>query len=219
MSYWTRILGVVDVSPMGRTQHEKTYILNTVLDHLPAITGSEKDMNIAINIGRENGSSSHDEFGMRTNNLTNCCGDRDKNGWLRTADNYYLTIYGDFRDRMFNQTFREFQKWLCRLAKRVDINHVSVTILSDDHKPYHIEKYGWINNPYADMFEMPSWVKGKDSEGEPTWCEYLMWEMDPYSGLPLQHMYKYVESDEVDREMERRESWRDKRIKKWDRDK
>lgn len=212
MSYWTHILGVIEVSPMGRTQHEKTYILNTVLDHLPIVTGSERNMNISINVGRENGSSSCDEFYMRTNNLTDSYGEKSrKHGWLRTADCYYLTIYGDFRDRLFNQTFHEFQKWLCRLSKRVDVNHVSVTILSDDHKPYHIEEYGW-DNPYSEMFEMPSWIEA--SEGEPTWCEYLMWESDCYSGLPVKHMYKYYDSEEIDAEMERRLQWAKERGEK-----
>ena len=209
MSYWTHIAGFLVVSPLGRTQHEKTYVLNTVLDHLPLVTGSEGDMHIAVNIGTENWSSTHDEFCMRTNNLKDRYGDHSrKYGFMRGSERYYLTISGDFRDRMFNQTFHEFQKWLCRLAKRISVDYVSVTILSDNRKPYHIEKHGW-NNPYAQMFEEPSWVKG--SEGEPTWCEYLLWEPDPYTGMPLSHVYKYVASDSVDKEMERRRKWRDKR--------
>ena len=114
MSYWTHILGVVQVSPIGRTQHEKTYILNTVLDHLPRVTGSEGDMHIIVNVSEsETTSCTHDEFGMRTDNLIDWYGDKSReHGWLRYTDTYYLTIYGDLRDRMFSDTFREFQKWL-----------------------------------------------------------------------------------------------------------
>ncbi len=45
MSWWTYVNGTV-VHPMGRTQTEKRYILDTVLAHLPLVTGSEEDMNI-----------------------------------------------------------------------------------------------------------------------------------------------------------------------------
>ena len=45
MSSWTYINGVITVFPLGRTQAEKRYILDTVLDHLPKVTGSERDMN------------------------------------------------------------------------------------------------------------------------------------------------------------------------------
>ena len=113
---------------------------------------------------------------------------------------------------MFAETFREFQKWLCRLAKRVDVIEVNVTIEADDRRePYFIHEIS-CNNPYSEMFEEPSWVE--KSEGEPTWCEYLMWERDPYTGLPFDHVYKYVESSSVDAEMERRRNWREKRIEK-----
>lgn len=214
MSYWTHILGVIKVCPMGRTQHEKTYILNTVLDHLPIVSGSERDMDVIVNVDPCNNSScSCDEFMTRTNNLRDRYGDRSRSrGWLRTSDDYYLTIVADLRDRMFAETFREFQKWLCRLAKRVDVDEVNVAIKADDRRePYFIHEISW-NNPYSKMFEEPSWVK--ESEGEPTWCEYLMWERDPYTGLPVDHVYKYVASSSVDAEMERRRNWREKRIEK-----
>ena len=40
MSWWTHIRGPVEVSVPGRTQAEIDYILQTVLDHLPRVTGS-----------------------------------------------------------------------------------------------------------------------------------------------------------------------------------
>lgn len=48
MSWWTYINGNIIVHPMGRTQAEKRYILDTVLAHLPLVAGSEGDMNIYI---------------------------------------------------------------------------------------------------------------------------------------------------------------------------
>lgn len=45
---WTCIYGSIDVNPMGRTQEEKTYILNTVLNHLPVVSSVEGDMNAYV---------------------------------------------------------------------------------------------------------------------------------------------------------------------------
>ena len=102
---------------MGRTQAEKRYILDTVLEHLPQVTGSEKDMNVyVIQKAGYDSSSSCDEFGEVTNNLTDDYGDRSRRrGWLRTQSKYILVVEGSFRDRLFDQTYKEFQNWLCRL--------------------------------------------------------------------------------------------------------
>lgn len=48
MSSWTYVNGTIVVSPLGRTQHEKRYILETVLEHLPVVTGSEIDMEVYV---------------------------------------------------------------------------------------------------------------------------------------------------------------------------
>lgn len=45
MSCWTKIRGYVEVEPFGRTQEEKEFILKTVLNHLPLVSGSESRMN------------------------------------------------------------------------------------------------------------------------------------------------------------------------------
>lgn len=213
MSWWTHIMGVINVAPVGRTQHEMDYIVKTVLDHLPQVTGSERDMEVFVNVNpHHNSTCSHDEFGMMTNNLRDRFGDRSrKRGWLEMSDDYYLTIYGDFRDRLFNQTFREFQNWLCRLAKRLDVCQINVTITADDHKPYHLLVNDW-TNPYSEMFEYPS---RNDPEKEPAWYEYLMWDPDRLTGLPIKHLYKYYESDDVDTEIKRRAKWAKQREEKW----
>ena len=48
MSSWTYIQGTITVSPIGRTQAEKRYILDTVLAHLPIVSGSKRDMNVYV---------------------------------------------------------------------------------------------------------------------------------------------------------------------------
>jgi hypothetical protein len=154
---------------MGRTQAEKRYLLNTVLEHLPLVTGSEKDMNVyVIQKNGFNSSSSCDEFGYCTNNLVDSYGNKSRNrGWLRTQDEYILVVEGSFRDRMFQQTLREFNKWICRLAKRIDVEDVLVEIKGYEESILIRNT----NDTYGEMFEDPSWCN-KESDN---WCEYLMW--------------------------------------------
>ena len=200
MSWWTYINGMIKVSPMGRTQAEKTYILQTVLDHLPVVTGSEGDMEVYVNQceGYES-SSSHDELGMQTNNLRDHYGNRSqKYGWLNHNDHYLITISCSLRDRMFEQTLREFEIWLQRLAKRVMVEDILVKVEGYDQR-YVFDNY----DPYYDMFECPSWSMGNNT-GEPNWCEYLMWSRWKDWSIPVEHVYKYYNDEEADKEMERR---------------
>lgn len=48
MSMWTYVRGLIELGVPGRTQAEKDYILQTVVDHLPKVTGSEGDVDIHI---------------------------------------------------------------------------------------------------------------------------------------------------------------------------
>lgn len=201
MSWWTYVNGIIEVSPMGRTQHEKKYILKTVLDHLPLVTGSEGDMDVyVIKKNGTNSSSSYDEFGESTNNLVDRYGYKDRErGWLDTQDEYLLVVNGTFRDRMFKQTFKEFQKWLCRLAKRVSIEDVMVEIEGRGQSTIIRNT----NGIYREMFEKPSWSMD-NRNGEPNWCEYLMWDRMKDGLYPMKLAYKYFDDEENDKEVERR---------------
>lgn len=205
MSYWTHIDGKIVVSPMGRTQAEKRYILETVLNHLPLVTGSEGDMDVyIIQKNGTNSSSSCDEYGQTTNNLTDSHGYHDRNGWLRIQGEYILAIDEALRDRHFDETFREFMKWLCRLSKRVWVKDVLVRIKNDYDKQYVINEFGFYS-PYSNMEEYPSWVK--ESNGEPNWCEHLMWDRAKNSDYPMILGYKYFRDEENDAEVERRRKY------------
>lgn len=203
MSWWTHINGTITVSPMGRTQAEKRYILETVLNHLPLVTGSEQDMNVYI--VQKNGhdsSSSCDEHGQHTNNLIDRYGGHNyEKGWLEVQSQYILVVNGNFRDRMFEETFREFMKWLCRLAKRVLLEDILVRI--DGYaQSYLINDRCDFDSPYYKMNEDPSW--STNSTGEPCWAEYLMWDRAKGSDYPMLLAYKYFRDDENDAEAERR---------------
>jgi len=202
MSYWTHITGTIAVEPFGRTQAEKRYILDTVLEHLPLVTGSERNMEVyVVQPNGTTSSSSCDEFGERTNNLVDTYGDKSRRyGWLRTQRGYLLTISSNFRDRTFDETHREFVKWLTRLAKRVNVVDICVK-LSDENR----QKIFSNANPFDEMYEWPSWV---NKNGEPAWWEYLAWE--PAKGImyPMKLMYKYYNDAENDAEMARRIAYR-----------
>ena len=203
MSQWAYVRGVVIVSPMGRTQPEKRYILDTVLAHLPRVTGSEKDMDVyVIQKNGHDSSSSCDEFGMNTDNLESIYGGKSNRGWLNVQSQYILAVDGSLRDRTFEETKKEFVKWLCRLAKRVTVEEILVTVESIDGSMLIREDMG----AFWNMFEDPSWVK---KDHEPTWCEYLMWDKAKGSDMPMMLAYKYYADDENDAEVERRMGYDD----------
>lgn len=172
MSAWTYINGTITVDAVGRTQAEKEYILKTILDHLPLVTGSEGDMNVyLLQTNGYNSSSSVDEFGNNTNNLIDRYGYHDrKSGSLKTQSRYIIVVDGAFRDRYFDTTFIEFNKWLCRLSKRVFIDDVFVKLTDYETEYVFTNK----NEVYSNMFEEVSWVD-KNEDSEPAWWEYLMW--------------------------------------------
>lgn len=193
MSYWTYVRGFIEVTPMGRTQAEVRYILDTVLSHLPLVTGSERDMSVhVIQKNGRNESSSHNEFGQWI-----------PREWHEMQRNYLLIVEGNLRDRLLEQTKREFLKWLCRLAKRVFVEDILVrisgfdgSVVIDDEKPFY------------EMFEDPSWiVHEKGKEDSVNWCEYLMWDRAKDSDYPLKLAYKYIDDPENDAEFQRRREY------------
>lgn len=199
MSLWTHINGTITIDAIGRTQAEKRYILDTILTHLPIVSGSEDDMHTyLIQTDGNNHICGTDEFDLFTNYQTDEYGHRDRCspgcGGLQMQDNYILVVDGDFRDRMFDQTFHEFTKWLCRLAKRAYIKDVLVKLTSDDKDDYLFTNQ---NHAFSDMFEYPSWTYG-NTTGEPAWYEYLMWQGTEY-GLPRLLAHKYVKDDANDK--------------------
>ena len=213
MSNWTHIRGVITVSPFGRTQAEKRYILDTVLEHLPRVTGSEGDMEVHV-IQRSGHDESHseDEFGMCTNNLINWWTGRTRSrehGRLELQNEYFLVVEADLRDRVFEETKKEFVKWLVRLAKRVFVDAVLVTVEDRLYKKWLINE----DRKFWDLHEPPTWSpdyiadeKKRDFVG-PNWCEYLMWDRGYNTDMPLKLTYKYYQSAENDAEFFRRERW------------
>lgn len=192
MSSWTYITGMITVCPMGRTQPEKRYILDTVLEHMPRVSGSEEDMHVhVIQKHGHNSSCSHNEFGERILWKDN-----------ETQTDYFVIIEGALRDRHFDETLRELNKWLNRLAKRAGIEELLVRLKGLDSNWEMKELVISDSKPYEQMMEWPSW--SDRSGGEPAWCEYLMWDSAKDSWYPMTLLYKYYNDPENDAEVERR---------------
>lgn len=192
MSSWTHINGAIIVRPAGRSQPEIEYVLRTVLDHLPMVTGSEGPMHVYVQKCEGfNSSSSHDEFGQPSNLGS---------GHFKTQREYIIAVDGRLRDREFSRTYREFQRWLCRLAKRVRVEDVLVRVSGYDRSAV-------IDDPgerYHSMYELPSWCNGSK---EPAWYEFMLWDRSLSSDLPLLLQYKYYTEPKDDEEAERRLSY------------
>lgn len=161
MSKWAYAKGIVHVSPYGRTQAECRYILETVLAHLPKVTGSEENMYIHIvQCAGYNTSSNVDEFYVFHDEK------------IEMQDNYLIVVEGYFRDRGFEETYRAFVAWLMRLAKRVWTDSCVVQISGYDAAGH--EKRVVISpsaDTLSDLFEWYSWA----GKGTVNWSEYLIW--------------------------------------------
>lgn len=192
MSFWTYIDGSITVRPLGSTQAEKRYVLETVLNHLPQVTGSERNMRIHIvqKYGH-NSSSSHNEF----DEVMSYRGFGES--WMRVQDEYILVLEAALRDREFEQTKREFVKWLNRLAKRVGVHDILVRVTGYERRMIISDA-----EPYREMEERPSWTE--ESGGEPAWAEYLLWDSAKNMRYPMKLAYKYYDDPDNDAEVERR---------------
>lgn len=151
MSNWTYVQGLIELDVPGRTQAEKKYILQTVIDHLPKVTGSERSMNIyTIQTAGHDSWQNFDEFYNRVEDF-------------RTQSRYFLVLDGNLRDRHYKDTFKELNKFLNRLGKRLMVDSVYVRLYNYEHSHIFTNK----NNCYGNMFD-----------SEDPWYNYLMWEFE-----------------------------------------
>ena len=195
MSSWTHVKGVVEVDVPGVTQAETRYVLDTVLAHLPKVTGSESDMSVYV--VQESGCNCAmctDEFGQFSNLLAGQSGGQGHSGWLEMQSCYMIVLDGDLRDKEFDETKRELMKFLCRLAKRLPVDSIIVKLHSYDK--------AMVISDAAPYFEMHEFSHG--------WTEYLRCERDPRSDWPLRLAAKYFDDGYIKEELERRRKWHEK---------
>ena len=218
MSMWTYITGTVTVCPPGNSQAQMRYVLDTVLNHLPVVYGSEQNMkwHVVQKYGH-NLSNSTDEFGVDIYKKNNV----NKSDWMEMQCEYIIVLEASLRDTYFEDTVRGFNKWLCRLAKRVSVVDICVKITNgnyDGSKKLVIDDA----SPYDEMYEDYSWVsdrrygsaekwEGKRNRYQceyGNWCEFMMYDGVPGNeAMPMKLFRKYWENKEIDEELERREKW------------
>lgn len=151
MSNWTYVQGLIELDVPGRTQAEKNYILQTVIDHLPKVTGSERSMNIyTIQTAGYDSWQNFDEFYNRVEDF-------------KTQSRYFLVLDGNLRDRYYEDTFKELNKFLNRLGKRLMVDSVYVRLYNYEHSHIFTNE----NDCYGNMFE-----------NDNPWYNYLMWEFE-----------------------------------------
>lgn len=171
MSIWSHVHGTVVVRPFGETQAEKRYVLDSVLAHLPKVTGSEEDMKVYI-IQKEgyNTSSTHDEFGNYSNLGNGHYVFHDGRRNFEVQDEYIIVVDGALRDRGYHDTLIAVDRWLSRLAKRILVEKVLIEVRGDwDGSKLIKEDY---TGHYNNMFEAYSWATAS-MPGDKNWCERL----------------------------------------------
>ena len=164
MSNWTYVTGIIEVDPYGHNDTERRYILETTLNHMPKITGSEEDVEVqCFPTQCYRGSIDEDEFGRTLKHS------------YKNYSNFLVTLKGNLRDSVFYQTLKETNKFLNRLAKRINIVSMSVTVQNDYPCEFH-KVYTFTNNKmYDDLWEVPSWFDDRSS----AWWEYLLYDFVP----------------------------------------
>ena len=81
---------------------------------------------------------------------------------FKTQSRYFLVLDGNLRDRYYKDTFKELNKFLNRLAKRIYIESMYVNLLGIFPQSHMFTNE---NDCYSRMFEQ-----------EDPWYDYLMWE-------------------------------------------
>ena len=156
MSAWTYVMGAVRVGTPAHSTEQAEYIVKTVLNHLPEVTGSERNMRVIV-VSSSNSciTQDWDEFGHGTKAV--------KRDGFRITSDYLLTVEGQLRDRNIEETYREIIRWLCRLAKRLSVEEICLkikgnrTLLITDATPF--EKMYETESNWVERIAGPKWWK------------------------------------------------------------
>lgn len=165
MSSWTYVHGMAEIDVPARTTAEAIFKAQTIVDHLPRITGSEGPAQwVVAPVKSWPSSSNTDELGHLSN-----LGERERWGdyYFKRQTRMLLTLEGDLRDRYFEETLCETTKCLARLSSRVWVEHCLVRVS-------HWDK--------AYIFSDPDWIVG---QCENDWENGLVnWKAIPGYGYP-----------------------------------
>lgn len=140
MSRWTHVMGTVLVDTVAQSDAQATFMTHTVLEHLPLITGSERNVRPYFIIPEgPNWSLENDEFGNKSNLCTDpYC------GTFEVQTQRLVVVHGELRDRLFEQTLRETTNWLARLSSRLCVTYCLVSVRDDQHRQFIFNDPEWI---------------------------------------------------------------------------
>ncbi len=155
MSSWTYVTGIVEVDTFARSDAEAMYLAQTVINHLPRVTGSER--NVEFHLSRPNryySSSSVDEFDQSSNLYDDPC-----YRMFDTQPRILIAVHGALRDRMFVQTLRETTKMLARLSSRLWVRDCLIRVTSGMGQSF--------------IFDSPEWILDREITD---WTSKLLWK-------------------------------------------
>ncbi len=142
MSLWTYVTGVIEVDTFGRSDAEAMYLAQTVINHLPRITGSEGNAEFYLSRPKGYNCSSNVDERDQCSNLYD---DRYRR-MFRTQSRILIAVHGALRDRMFRQTLHETTKMLARLSSRLWIRDCLVRVKSDTNQSFVFDNSEWIRD-------------------------------------------------------------------------
>lgn len=169
MSFWTNAHGIISVSVPGRSDAECRYIIETVLNHLPRVSGSEADLDFYYI--RENGydsSSNVDEFDEFSNLLDVHVWPKMMERGMHTVQHRYIIVFnGRLRDRFFDETFKDVIKWFTRLAKRIYVDTADFVVGGVDLPSYEYVEKRFYSGNLRNLYDF-----------EDEWAKKLTWKFD-----------------------------------------
>ena len=182
MSAWSYIYGTIAVSSPGRSQAEVEYVINSILAHLPRVEGSEGDMNVsALKRDGYNVTKYSDEYFNRSNLGERIYGHRNgkfftsKLTKFKIQNEYFIVVDGRLRDVYYEEAYKMFIKWLCRLSKRLSVDSILVSISGETYSFTSRKTIISDASKYRKMFEHPSWNWDNDRDNPKAWWEHLLW--------------------------------------------
>ncbi len=152
MSVWTHVNGVIEVDTLARSSAEAMYLAQTVVNHLPKISGSEGPAEYYLNlVSGYNMASTCDEFDRRSNLHRS----------FESQTRVLITIDGHLRDREFRRTLFETTKALARLSSRLWVLSCTVAVNGDYQDSY--------------VFNNPEWILERE---QTDWAKNLLWDFE-----------------------------------------
>ena len=184
MSRWTYVQGTICINIYGDTSAENRYILETVINHLPPVKGSEYNMGVYIVPLKGYGLSevTDDEFG---NYLYNMRKERNYEKRMLLQHGFMVVLEGALRDTYFEETLKATTKFLCRLAKRVGVEDILVKVTDDLNKSY--------------IFNNTKYFLDLQDDYPNQWTDYLCWQRqsgNEYGQYPQKLVDRYNKEHE-----------------------